>query len=91
MAANVSVVEVLEKPSSCSRPGTCWLPCQPGPYWPRAVVSANGSARRVAESTLIFSACNSAGEKLMGSSIAVKASSCSRWFWMTSRAAPMPS
>ncbi|SKW24341.1 Uncharacterised protein [Mycobacteroides abscessus subsp. abscessus] len=40
---------------------------------------------------MIFSACNSAGEKLMGSSIAVKASSCSRWFWMTSRAAPMPS
>ncbi|CNV48549.1 Uncharacterised protein [Mycobacterium tuberculosis] len=45
----------------------------------------------MAESTLIFSACNAAGWKLTGSSIAVSASSCMRWFWMTSRAAPMPS
>ena len=38
--------------------------------------SSNGSASRVADSTLIFSACSSAGLKLTGSSIAVSASSC---------------
>jgi hypothetical protein len=45
----------------------------------------------VAFSTLIFSARSSSEENETGSSIAVNASSCSRWFWITSRAAPMPS
>ncbi|COV10400.1 Uncharacterised protein [Mycobacterium tuberculosis] len=51
----------------------------------------DSTTETLAESTLIFSACNAAGWKLTGSSIAVSASSCMRWFWMTSRAAPMPS
>ena len=38
------------------------------------------------EKEKVLSASNAAG-----SSIAVSASSCSRWFWITSRAAPMPS
>ncbi|CKR58293.1 Uncharacterised protein [Mycobacterium tuberculosis] len=85
------MVESSANPSSSSSPTTFSPPCQPAAYWPRLVVWSSGSARRVAESTLIFSACNAAGWKLTGSSIAVSASSCMRWFWMTSRAAPMPS
>ncbi len=81
----------MEKPSSSSRPTTFSPPCQPAVYWPREVVRSSGWASEVAESTLIFSALTSLGWKLTGSSIAVSASSWSRWFWMTSRAAPMPS
>jgi hypothetical protein len=32
IAANVSVLESFEKPSSSSRPGTFSLPCQPAVY-----------------------------------------------------------
>lgn len=66
-------------------------PCQPPAYCPRAVVLLSGPIALVPESTLIFSARRARGSNDSGSSIAVKASSCSRWFWMTSRAAPMPS
>jgi len=43
----------------------------------------------VARSTDIYA--SDPGEKDSGSSIAVSASNWSRWFWITSRAAPMPS
>ena len=85
------MVESWANPSSSSRPATWVPPCHPPAYCPRAVVSSSGCASRVAERTLTFSACSSLGWKLTGSSIAMNASSCSRWFWITSRAAPMPS
>ena len=44
-----------------------------------------------ADRTFVFSAVRSAAEKETGSSMAVNAISCSRWFWMMSRAAPIPS
>ena len=49
------------------------------------------SGSRTAESTFSFSIRTASASNETGSSIAVSASSCSRWFWMTSRAAPMPS
>ena len=61
------------------------------------VLAAGGVQRRgpagsrTAERTFSFSCRRSAASKETGSSIAVRASSWSRWFWMTSRAAPMPS
>ncbi len=91
MAPNVSVFDSGEKPPSSSRPGTFCPPCQPPVYWPRALVSSNGSTGLVAERTFTFSARRSDGAKETGSSIAVSASSWSRWFWITSRVAPMPS
>ena len=91
LAAKVSVVESGWKPFSSRTPTTLVPPCQPAVYWPRAVVSSNGSTSFVAESALIFSPRSESGEKDSGSSITVRASSCIRWFWITSRAAPMPS
>ena len=84
-------MESALNPSSSRSPGTFWLPCQPGPYWPLAVFSSRGRMLLVAESTLIFSACNCLGSNEIGSSIATSAMSWSKWFWITSRAAPMPS
>ena len=49
------------------------------------------SGTLTADRTFSFSPRRSRASKETGSSIAVSASSCSRWFWMTSRAAPMPS
>ena len=66
-------------------------PCQPAAYWPRAVVRPRSSGSWTADSTFSFSARSASASKETGSSIAVSASSCIRWFWMTSRAAPMPS
>ena len=42
-------------------------------------------------STFCFSARRFAASNEIGSSIATSASSWRRWFWITSRAAPMPS
>ena len=76
---------LLEQPDAPSRcPAS--RRCTARERWSRPAVASS----RVAESTLIFSACSSCGLKLTGSSIAVSASSCIRWFWMTSRAAPDP-
>ena len=66
-------------------------PCQPAAYWPRAVPTARSSGILTADSTFSFSARSESAENETGSSIAVSASSWSRWFWITSRAAPMPS
>ena len=91
IAANVSVRDCGLNPSSSFSPGTSSPPCQPPVYWPCAVVSLSGWTSWVALSTLIFSSRSSLDENETGSSIAVNARSCSRWFWITSRAAPMPS
>ena len=66
-------------------------PCQPAAYWPRAVWASRSSGTRAAASTFCFSMRSWEASKLFGSSMAVRAMSWSRWFWMTSRAAPMPS
>jgi len=52
---------------------------------------AIGNANEVDSRTLVFSVRSAAAEKSVGSSIATSAISWMRWFWMTSRAAPMPS
>jgi hypothetical protein len=39
-------------------------------------------------STFTFSLRTASAEKSLGGSIAVRASSCSRWFWKMSRIAP---
>jgi hypothetical protein len=49
------------------------------------------SGSLIARSTFSFSALISAASKVVGSSIATSASSCSRWFCSTSRAAPVAS
>jgi hypothetical protein len=49
------------------------------------------SGSLIARSTLSFSVRISAASKLVGSSIAASASSCSIWFCRTSRAAPAAS
>ena len=66
-------------------------PCHPLAYWPRLVCLPSSRGRVTARSTFSFSMRTSSAAKDSGSSIAVSASSCSRWFWITSRAAPMPS
>ena len=66
-------------------------PCQPAEYWPRADPSAMSAGSRTADSTFSFSWRSESASNDTGSSIAVSARSCSRWFWMTSRAAPIPS
>ena len=53
-------------------------------------VEAVGGARRTT-STFCFSIRRLSASNDVGSSIAISAISCSRWFWITSRAAPMPS
>jgi hypothetical protein len=90
-AAYVSVVEPGGIPDSSRNPGTSMPPCQPAEYCPRAVPTARSSGMVTAERTFSFSERSESAEKETGSSMAVRASSCSRWFWMTSRAAPMPS
>ena len=91
MAAYVSVVDCGFMPSSSRKPSTFSPPCQPPAYWPRAVERARSFGSVTAASTFSFSARRSFASNEIGSSIAVSAMSCSRWFWMTSRAAPMPS
>ena len=78
-------------PSSSRKPRTGSPPCQPAAYWPRAVPVARSGGSRTADSTFSFSARSESASNATGSSIAVSASNWSRWFWMTSRAAPMPS
>ena len=55
------------------------------------IVDYRSAGNRTADSALIFSSRRSRGLNDTGSSIAVSASSWSRWFCSTSRAAPMPS
>ncbi len=66
-------------------------PCQPAAYCPRTVLRPRSFGSRTAPSTFSFSAASASAPKEAGSSMAVRAMSWSRWFWMTSRAAPMPS
>ncbi|CAM5734940.1 hypothetical protein SFUMM280S_04816 [Streptomyces fumanus] len=66
-------------------------PCQPAAYCPRTVCRPRSSGSRTARNTFSFSVSSDSASKAAGSSIAVRASNCRRWFWMTSRAAPMPS
>ena len=90
-AAYVSVVEPWATPCSSRYPTTSSSPCHPWVYWPRAVSRPMSAGMVTAESTFSFSARRSRALNETGSSIAVRASSWRRWFWMTSRAAPMPS
>ena len=85
------MVESAGMPSSSKKPGTLIPPDQPASYCPRAVVRSSRAGSRTDESTLSFSVTRLAASKEIGSSIATSASSWRRWFWMTSRAAPMPS
>src|SRR6266508_1426131 len=55
----------------------------PGPYCPRTAASSS-----VARSTLTFSFRTASASKSIGGSIAVSATSWSRWFWKMSREAP---
>lgn len=93
-AAYVSVTDAGLKPSSSRNPVTRSPPCQPEVYWPRAEAAASPSGVSgtvTASRTFSFSARRWSASNEIGSSIAVNASSCRRWFWMTSRAAPTPS
>ncbi len=91
MAANVSVVERAAMPSSSWKPATFTPPDQPAAYCPRAVVRSSRRGSVTAPSTFSFSIRRLWAAKSVGSSIATSAISWSRWFWITSRAAPMPS
>lgn len=64
IAATVSGVGVRGEPVLVEQPGHFSPPCQPAVYWPQLVVSSNGSARYVADSTLIVSTCQETGLKL---------------------------
>ncbi len=57
----------------------------------RAVPKAEGRTGRDRGEDLLSSWRSESASNDTGSSIAVSASSCSRWFWMTSLAAPIPS
>ena len=78
-------------PSSSRKPWTFSPPAHPAAYWPRAVVRSRRAGSVADLSTFCFSMRRLSASKAMGSSIATSAISCRRWFWMTSRAAPMPS
>ena len=52
--------------------------CQPAAYCPRAVCAARSFGRRTAERIFVFSAVRSEAVNETGSSMAVRASSCSR-------------
>ena len=66
-------------------------PAQPAAYCPRTVARSRRSGRTTLPSSFCFSIRRDAASKDAGSSIATSDISCSRWFWITSRAAPMPS
>ncbi|OUD85401.1 hypothetical protein BC477_13395 [Clavibacter michiganensis subsp. michiganensis] len=91
MAAYVSVRDSGSMPSSSRKPTTSSPPCQPPAYCPRAVAVERSFGRRTADSTFSFSSRRLDASNATGSSMAVRARSCRRWFWITSRAAPMPS
>ncbi len=78
-------------PSSSRNPPTFSPPAQPGAYWPRAVVRSSRRGSTTLESTFCFSIRSASASNDVGSSIATRDISWSRWFWITSRAAPMPS
>ena len=59
---------------------------EPGPYWPRT--TRVGPGGRIACRTFTFSLRTESAVKSTGGSIAVSATSWSRWFWKTSRIAP---
>ncbi len=59
---------------------------KPRPYWPRTTDFGPGVCRE--RSTFTFSLRTDSAVKSLGGSIAVIASSCSRWFWKMSRIAP---
>ena len=59
---------------------------KPRPYWPRAKFFGPGVPS--ARSTFTFSFRTDSAVKSIGGSIAVSASSWSRWFWKMSRIAP---
>ena len=61
----------------------------PGPYCPRTTRFAPGGL--IARSTLTFSFRTDSEVKSIGGSMAVSATSWSRWFWNTSRIAPADS
>ena len=78
--------------SSSRKPLTFSPPAQPAAYWPRDGVQVEplagaGPTQRI----FCFSIRRLCASNETGSSIAISAISCSRWFWITSRAAPMPS
>ena len=73
------------------KPLTNSPPCSPEVYWPRAECSPRSSGSTTDSSTLAFSRLRWLALNEAGSSMAVRASSWSRWFWITSRAAPTPS
>ncbi len=85
-ATNVSVSESGATPSSSRYPGTGSPSMNPGPYWPRT--TRRGSGVAIAFSTFSFSLRTESAVKSIGGSIAVSATSWSRWFWKTSRIAP---
>src|SRR5262249_52134822 len=60
---------------------------QPAVYCPRTASRA-GSSGRTACSAFAFSSRTRFASKLAGGSIATRLSSCSAWFWITSRSAP---
>ena len=49
------------------------------------------AAGRMALSTFTFSSRSESGSASTGGSIASSATTCRRWFWITSRTAPTPS
>ena len=67
-------------------PGTSSPSMYPGPYWPRTTCLGPGVCS--AFSTLTFSFRTDSAVKSIGGSIAVSATSWSRWFWTMSRTAP---
>ena len=59
---------------------------KPRPYWPRTTDFGPGVCSE--RSTFTFSFRTESAVKSIGGSIAVSATSWSRWFWKTSRITP---
>ena len=78
--------EPCATPGSSRYAGTSSPSTQPRPYWPRTTLFGPGVC--IERSTLTFSLRTESAVKSIGGSIAVRASSCSRWFWKMSRIAP---
>ncbi|MNP27547.1 hypothetical protein D3C76_1204650 [compost metagenome] len=59
-------------------------------YWPRTtwVVRPSGLIGARALSTLTFSSRMLSADRSAGGSMAIRQSSCSRWFWIMSRSWP---
>jgi hypothetical protein len=78
-AANVSTRE------SAATPGSSWYPQN----WPRTTLA--GSSGAIASRMRAFSLRSAVEPPLAGASIVRQATTCSIWFWMTSRIAPVSS